>query len=272
MIRRLIAARSGPPGYPPPVELLTHGFGTAFLLEFLNRLSAHSQQLGASLVVEPTSRAPVARKGPEHAPPFPEDRRCRRCRRAAAGGVHRRPAPWTESHRRRHLRHRARSSTRTKTESSDADGTTTDSDSTLRELLQPLVDSGAMTEEEADALVTELAGAFPYRPSRTSRAGPDIMVRPGFPDAPTVGWTRRGRPGGSTGCHSSVLTSSPTPSASMPRRGGKELRRRNDHRRDRRGQRSRPAGRDRDALVPSTPSRSPRFEGDQQASDEPALR
>jgi hypothetical protein len=72
------------------------------------------------------------------------------------------------------------------TESSDADGTTTESDSTLRELLQPLVDSGAMTEEEADALVAELAGAFPDRAFPNIQVGPDIMVPPGFPNAPNV--------------------------------------------------------------------------------------
>ncbi len=72
------------------------------------------------------------------------------------------------------------------TDSSDTGGTTNESDSTIRELIQPLVDSGAMTEEEADALVAELAGAFPGRAFPDIQVGPDIMVRPGFPDAPNV--------------------------------------------------------------------------------------
>jgi hypothetical protein len=70
------------------------------------------------------------------------------------------------------------------TDSGDADGTTTESDSALRELLQPLVDSGAMTEAEADALVAELDGAFSGRAFPDIQVGPDIMIRPGFPGAP----------------------------------------------------------------------------------------
>jgi hypothetical protein len=75
------------------------------------------------------------------------------------------------------------------TESTDAESTTSESDSTLRELLQPLVDSGALTEEEADALVTELGDAFPGRGGPDIQFGPDVVVGRGFPDGP-------GMPGG----------------------------------------------------------------------------
>jgi hypothetical protein len=70
--------------------------------------------------------------------------------------------------------------------SSDADSTTSESEPTLRELLQPLVDSGALTEEEADALAAELASAIPGRAFPDIQIGPDILVRSGFPDAPDL--------------------------------------------------------------------------------------
>jgi hypothetical protein len=72
------------------------------------------------------------------------------------------------------------------TDSSDAGTATTDRGDRLRELLQPLVDSGALTDEEADALVGELAAAFPDQAFPDIQFGPDIVVRPGFPAAPHV--------------------------------------------------------------------------------------
>jgi hypothetical protein len=68
----------------------------------------------------------------------------------------------------------------------ESESTTTDGDTRLREVLQPLVDSGALTEDEADALVAELATAIPGRAFPNVQIGPDILVRPGFPDAPDV--------------------------------------------------------------------------------------
>jgi hypothetical protein len=75
--------------------------------------------------------------------------------------------------------------TESESESTD-ESTATDGDSRLREVLQPLVDSGALTEEEADALVAELATAIPGRAFPDILVGPDIFVRPGFPGAPDM--------------------------------------------------------------------------------------
>jgi hypothetical protein len=77
------------------------------------------------------------------------------------------------------------------TGTSDTESPAAEGDSRLRELLQPLVDSGALTEEDADALVAELAMAIPARAFPNIQVGPDIFVRPGLPGAPDV----PGRPG-----------------------------------------------------------------------------
>jgi hypothetical protein len=50
----------------------------------------------------------------------------------------------------------------------------------LRELLQPLVDSGALTAEEADAIVAELVDVQELVLPEL-QVGPDIAVGPGFP-------------------------------------------------------------------------------------------
>jgi hypothetical protein len=78
------------------------------------------------------------------------------------------------------------------TETSDDETSTTDRGDRLREVLQPLVDSGALTEEEADAIVAELEEAIPSDFGPNIQIGPDIMVRPGFPGGPEV----PGFPGG----------------------------------------------------------------------------
>jgi hypothetical protein len=72
------------------------------------------------------------------------------------------------------------------TDTGDTESAENESDSRLRELLQPLVDSGALTDAEADALVAELATAIPGRAFPNVQIGPDILVRPGFPDAPDM--------------------------------------------------------------------------------------
>ena len=54
----------------------------------------------------------------------------------------------------------------------------------LRELLQPLVDSGSLTEEEADAIVAELTAGLPNFTGPQIQVGPDIQVGPGGPAFP----------------------------------------------------------------------------------------
>jgi hypothetical protein len=48
----------------------------------------------------------------------------------------------------------------------------------LRELLQPLIDSGALTEEQADAIVAELVSSLLAPIGPDVQIGPDIQVRP----------------------------------------------------------------------------------------------
>jgi hypothetical protein len=74
----------------------------------------------------------------------------------------------------------------------DTGGTTQSADTSargdaLREALQPLVDAGALTEEQADTIVNELLDAA--IPRFDLQIGPDIQVGPGAPDVP-------GMPGG----------------------------------------------------------------------------
>jgi hypothetical protein len=71
----------------------------------------------------------------------------------------------------------------------ETDDAATDSQSTergdrLRELLQPLVDSGSLTEGEADAIVAELAAGLPSFTGPQIQVGPDIQVGPGGPVFP----------------------------------------------------------------------------------------
>jgi hypothetical protein len=72
------------------------------------------------------------------------------------------------------------------TESGDAETAMTDRGDRLRELLQPLVDSGALTDEDADAIVAELVDTLPGGLGADIQIGPDIVVRPGFPNAPDL--------------------------------------------------------------------------------------
>ena len=51
-------------------------------------------------------------------------------------------------------------------------------------MLQPLVDSGSLTEEEADAIVAELAAGLPNFTGPQILVGPDIQVGPGGPAFP----------------------------------------------------------------------------------------
>jgi hypothetical protein len=55
-------------------------------------------------------------------------------------------------------------------------------DEALREALQPLVDGGVLTEEQADDLVEELLDGV--SPRFDVEIGPDIGMVPGFPTAP----------------------------------------------------------------------------------------
>jgi hypothetical protein len=54
----------------------------------------------------------------------------------------------------------------------------------LREALQPLVDAGALTAEEADALAAQLVDVV--APRFDLEIGPDIRMLPGLPAAPDV--------------------------------------------------------------------------------------
>ena len=60
----------------------------------------------------------------------------------------------------------------------------------LRELLQPLVDSGALTDEEADEIVSELVAGLPTLIGTEIQLGPNVQVGPdgpGFPGRPDRG-------------------------------------------------------------------------------------
>ena len=108
----------------------------------------------------------------------------------------------------------------------------------LRELLQPLVDSGSLTEEEADAIVAELTAGLPNFSGPQIQVGPDIQVGPGWSGVPRTRGSRS-RPG-----------TVPDHQWRSHRRGHRHRRRdaarratqRGDGRRGRRGQRRRPAG------------------------------
>jgi hypothetical protein len=75
-------------------------------------------------------------------------------------------------------------------------GTATDDGETgrgdaLREALQPLVDAGALTAEQADAIVAELLDVSGRR--FELEIGPDVMVAPGFPGPPEMPGGRHDR-------------------------------------------------------------------------------
>jgi hypothetical protein len=74
-------------------------------------------------------------------------------------------------------------------DSDGADGTSARGDA-LREALQPLVDGGALTEEQADAIVDELLDVAVSR--FDLEIGPDVLIGRGFPGLPAL----PGMPGG----------------------------------------------------------------------------
>ena len=86
--------------------------------------------------------------------------------------------------------------TSTEVTSTDDSGGTTDNGSTsargdaLREALQPLVDAGALTEEQADTIVNELLNVAVSR--FDLEISPDVQVGRGFPGLPAL----PGMPGG----------------------------------------------------------------------------
>ena len=63
-------------------------------------------------------------------------------------------------------------------------GDTAERGERLRELLQPLVDAGALTEEQADAIVAELVDSLLDPIGPDIQIGADIQVGPGGPGFP----------------------------------------------------------------------------------------
>ncbi len=67
---------------------------------------------------------------------------------------------------------------------SGAESGSTERGERLRELLQPLIDSGALTEEQADAIVAELVDSLLASIGPDIQIGADIQVGPGGPGFP----------------------------------------------------------------------------------------